>query len=176
MTPHPPAKPAVLLQVLGQGVLLLGEAGIGKSDLALGLVERGHALVADDRVEFEIDEQGRLCGRARPGFEGFLAVRDLGVINLLKLYGEAAVAAQRPIDLVLKLESRFDSDGLAPVRGEWSLLDCDVPAWSLAVEPQRNLPLLVETIVRLNRLAMQGYDATIDLQARLAPLLDEEKP
>ena len=163
-----PAKPGVLLEVLGQGLLLQGEAGIGKSELALGLVDRGHGLVADDRVEFFCDDQGRLCGRARPGCEGFLALRDLGVINLAKIQAKAAQTTQLPIALVIQLVARLESDRLSPVVEDWSVLDCHVPAWSLVALPGRNLPLLVETIVRLNQLALQGYDATIDLQSKLA--------
>lgn len=171
------AKPGVLLQVFGQGVLLQGEAGIGKSELALALLDRGHALVADDRVEFERDAQANLYGSGRLGFEGLMVVRGLGTLNVMKLFGESAFVARSKISLVVLLQSHVEaSDCLKPLISDYTLLDCSLPAWPLAVAQKRDLALLLESKVRLNQLAEQGYDAATDLESRLARLLHEEKP
>lgn len=168
------SRPGVMLEVLGQGVLLQGDSGIGKSDLALGLVDRGHRLIADDAVEFVVEKQ-RLLGRCRAGFEGFLEVHGLGVVSLARLYGAQAVLKQAVLDLVLLLESpAIDNyDRLQPVPRSWQMLGVAVPAWSIACAGPRNLVLIVETAVRLNQCRQQGYDAGIDLQSRLACLLKE---
>lgn len=166
------SRPGVMLEVLGQGVLLQGESGVGKSDLALGLVAHGHRLVADDMVEFERRDD-QLHGRARQGCEGFLEVSGLGVINLRELYGQQAVSASAPLMLVLALQGDMprDYDGLRPVAFDWRLLDVVVPAWRLPCANQRNMPLIVETAVRLNQARQQGYDACSDLQSSLNALI-----
>ncbi len=165
------AKPGVLLQVFGQGILLQGEAGIGKSALALALLDRGHALVADDRIEFERGALACLYGYGRSGFEGFMFVRGLGTLNAIELYGQSAFVARARIDLVVLLQSQEES-----VDYDWSLLGCSVPMWALAVDQVCDRALLLESKVRLNQLVQQGYDAEADLQSRLTPLLHEEKP
>lgn len=166
------SRPGVLLDVHGHGVLLQGDSGVGKSDLALGLVARGHRLVADDLVEFQCCG-GELHGRCRSGFEGILEISGLGLINLKQLYGEGAVCASVALTLVLTLEPGLsrDYDGLQPVAIDWCLLDVAVPAWRLPYSNQRDMPLLVETALRLNRARQQGYDACSDLQSRLSSLL-----
>ncbi len=163
-----------MLQVFGQGVLLQGDSGVGKTDLALELVDRGHRLIADDAVEF-VAENDRLLGRCRPGFEGFLEVHGLGVVSLIQLYGHQAVLEQAPLDLVLLLENSTDDsyDRLQPVQQPWLMLGVAVLAWSIICSRGRNLALIVETAVRLNQCRQQGYDASIDLRSRLASLLKE---
>jgi len=172
----PLAKPGVLLQLWGRGVLLLGDAGCGKSDLALGLLDRGHHFVSDDRVEFERRDDGRLIGHGRRGCEGFLAVREVGVVNVAEHYGEQACVAQTAIDLVVRLRSGSVAVDLDPNIGEWELLGCRVPVWSLTATAQRNLPLLVETRLRLNLQQQRGYDASADLQSKLARIINGESP
>jgi len=168
------SRPGVMLQVLGQGVLLQGDSGIGKSDLALDLVDRGHRLIADDAVEFVVDNDG-LRGRCRAGFEGFLEVHGLGLVSLTQLYGEQAVLEHSGLDLVLLLEhANVDNyDRLQPVQQSWQLLGVNVPAWSIVCSGRRNPALIVETAVRLNQCRLQGYDASLDLRSRLASLLKE---
>ncbi len=172
MSDSTPCRPGVMLEVHGQGVLLQGRSGIGKSDLALGLVARGHRLVADDMVEFR-RRDGRLLGRCRSGFEGFMEVSGLGLINLKRLYGEQAFCAGAALSMVLALEPELpaDYDGLRPVEFDWRLLDVCVPAWRLPCSSQRDMPLIVETALRLNQARQQGYDACSDLQSSLTSLL-----
>lgn len=163
-----------MLQVFGQGVLLQGDSGVGKSDLALELVDRGHRLIADDVVEFVADSD-HLHGRCRTGFEGLIEVHGLGVVSLIQLYGDQAVLEQASLELVLQLENTSvdNYDRLQPVQQPWSMLDVTVPAWSIPYSRQRNLALIVETAVRLNLCRQQGYDASIDLRSRLSYLLNE---
>ncbi len=169
------SRPGVMLQVFGQGVLLQGNSGIGKSDLALELVDKGHRLIADDAVEFVL-ENDCLLGRCRAGFDGFLEVHGLGVVSLARLYGEQAVLGQASLDLVLLLENTAadDYDRLQPVQQPWSMLGVVVPAWSIPCLGRHNLALIVETTVRLNLYQQQGYDAGNDLQSRLSCLLKED--
>jgi HPr kinase/phosphorylase len=166
----------VMVEVFGLGVLLRGRSGSGKSDLALGLVDRGHRLVADDLVEFTV-VNGELLGACRAGCAGFIEVRGLGVVNLARLYGEQAVQAQTPLGLVLSLETADDHQrhgGLNCQRRDWSLLGVGVTELVLPCGRGRDLPLLVETAVRLSRLWQQGYDAAAELEANLATLIREE--
>ncbi len=163
-----------MLDVLGQGILLQGESRIGKTDLALGLVDRGHQLVADDLVEI-FSQNESLHVRSQSGFEGFLEVAGLGIVNLAMLYGDQAVVSQVPLNLVLSLEKGISEhyDHLQPMAFEWHALGISVPAWRLPCSEQRNMPLIVEMAVRLNRARQQGYDASADFQSRLACLLTE---
>lgn len=164
-----------MVEVFGLGVLLRGCSGSGKSDLALGLVDRGHRLVADDQVEFTVVD-GQLLGACRAGCAGFIEVRGLGVINLARLYGDAAVQAQAPLVLALSLETADDRQygRLHCQRRDWSLLGVSVTELVLPCSRGRDLPLLVETAVRLSRLWQQGYDAAAELEANLVALMREE--
>src|SRR5512139_1659958 len=95
--------PGTLISVLDCGVLLQGDAGIGKSELALGLVDRGHRLVADDAVEFSVTPFGAVIGAAQPGFSGFIEVRGIGVLNLSRVYSASAIQTSARLDLILKM-------------------------------------------------------------------------
>ena len=163
-----------MLEVLGEGVLLQGRSGVGKSDLALALLDRGHKLVADDQVEF-VPVDGRLLGRARSGLEGFIEIRGLGIINLVELHGVQVISNHVHLSLVLQLElgDVATDDRLLPVELPWQLAGIQAPCWSLPYAQQRNLPLIVETAVRLNRARRQGYDALSHFQTKLATLMKE---
>jgi HPr kinase/phosphorylase len=171
-----------MVEVFGLGVLLRGGSGSGKSDLALGLVDRGHRLVADDLVEFGVSN-GQLLGSCRAGCCGFIEIRGLGVVNLARLYGEQALQPQAPLGLVLTLETVDDRQLHGRwncQRRDWSLLGVGVTElllpFDLNWDPNRgrDLPLLVETAVRLSRLWQQGYDGAAELEAILATLMGEE--
>lgn len=168
-----------MVEVFGLGVLLQGRSGSGKSDLALGLVDRGHRLVADDMVEFAASS-GRLTGSSRAGCAGFIEVRGLGVFNLKHLYGERAISSDVPLGLVLTLETADDAqlwrngERLHCQRREWPLLGVSVTELILPSSKVRDLPLLVESAVRLSRLWQQGYDGAAELEASLATLMSEE--
>lgn len=167
-----------LVEVFGMGVLLLGSSGSGKSDLALGLVDRGHSLVADDQVEL-VAAEGQLLGSCRPGCAGFIEVYGLGVVDLARLYGEQALCQQVCLGLVLSLETADDHqpklyDRLVCQQRDWRLLGVSVRELLLPCGQGRNLPLLVETAVRLNRLWQQGYNGAAEFEACQSALMREE--
>lgn len=136
----------VLLRVHGLGVLLTGPAGIGKSELALELLARGHALVADDVVELR-RSAGRLIGHSPPRLRGYLAVRELGVFEVCALYGVRALRRQQRLNLVVRLIRRRPLSAEALLHGRHSrqrILGVELQTLSLSVNAGHNLAILVE--------------------------------
>jgi len=172
LPPDAVARHATLLKVWGQGVLICGASGDGKSDLGLSLVDRGHQWVADDLVEFAIVD-GRLYGRCPQGFSGFVDIRGLGIINITELYGEQAVVDGCALDLVVTLGQ--GGERLDGVYGEWRLLGIGVPELLIPYSGRRNMPLLIETAVRANRLRLQGGDPAADFERAAAHRMRQEK-
>lgn len=160
----------VMLEVNGQGLLVTGPAGIGKSELGLALVCAGHRLIADDVVELR--RQGDdLIALRDPEFAGFLALRDLGVVNLIRLYGAAASTDRQRLDLVLELlraDAQTDAEigGLGGRRTRRRILDVEVPSVKLVAARGRHLAQLAEIAVRDQQARNRGYRADIDLEAK----------
>jgi HPr kinase/phosphorylase len=152
----------VLVDVYGMGVLLLGESGIGKSESALDLIQRGHRLVADDVVEIRRYPNGALVGRAAEMIRYHMELRGIGIINIKHLFGVSAVRASKSIELVIELErwdptKKYDRLGLD---GEtYEILDRARPLLRLPVASGRNIALLIEIAARNELLKTQGYDA-----------------
>jgi HPr kinase/phosphorylase len=152
----------VLVDVYGMGVLLLGESGIGKSESALDLIQRGHRLVADDVVEIRRYPNGALVGRAAEMIRYHMELRGIGIINIKHLFGVSAVRASKSIELVIELErwdpaKKYDRLGLD---GEtYAILDRPRPFLRLPVASGRNIALLIEIAARNELLKTQGYDA-----------------
>jgi HPr kinase/phosphorylase len=152
----------VLVDVYGMGVLLLGDSGIGKSECALDLIQRGHRLVADDVVEIRKYPNGALVGRAAEMIRYHMELRGIGIINIKHLFGVSAVRASKSIELVIELErwdptKKYDRLGLD---GEtYSILDRPRPFLRLPVASGRNIALLIEIAARNELLKSQGYDA-----------------
>ena len=152
----------VLVDVYGMGVLLLGDSGIGKSECALDLIQRGHRLVADDVVEIRKYPNGSLVGRAAEMIRYHMELRGIGIINIKHLFGVSAVRASKSIELVIELErwdptKKYDRLGLD---GEsYSILDRPRPFLRLPVASGRNIALLIEIAARNELLKSQGYDA-----------------
>jgi HPr kinase/phosphorylase len=152
----------VLVDVYGMGVLLLGESGIGKSECALDLIQRGHRLVADDVVEIRKYPNGSLVGRAAEMIRYHMELRGIGIINIKHLFGVSAVRASKSIEMVIELErwdptKRYDRLGLD---GEsYSILERPRPFLRLPVASGRNIALLIEIAARNELLKSQGYDA-----------------
>lgn len=161
--------PGTLVSVLGCGVLLQGADGIGKSELALGLVDRGHQLVADDGPEFSVTPSGVVMGAAPAGFSGFIEVRGMGVLNLARIYGVSATQVAVQLGLILKMEhiNCVEHDRILGRRGVEKIGGQEVPWRGLPVSAGRNLPLLVETLVRVQQLSAQGYDAGEEFLAKV---------
>lgn len=158
----------VLVSVDGLGVWLRGASGAGKSELGLELVSRGHRLVADDAIEFHLVD-GCPHGRCPPLLDGFIEIRGLGILNLRRLYGDAAIADGVALDLIIDLGSSREitaEERLHGRRAQASVLGVEVAQVSLAHRVGHNLAVLVETACRDHRLRRSGYDACGDLIER----------
>lgn len=161
----------VFMEVMGIGVLLSGESSIGKSELALELITRGHRLIADDAPEFTRIMPDTISGSCPDMLREFLEVRGLGVINIRAMFGDSAIKNAKYLRLIVRLEAMDDErlreiDRLQGARRTRKILGVEIPEISLPVAPGRNLAVLVETAVRNHILNMKGYDACADFISR----------
>ena len=155
----------VFLEVLGTGVLLTGESSVGKSELALELLSRGHRLIADDAPEFTRVGPEVITGRSPGVLRDFMEVRGLGVLNIREMYGDNALKTNKYLRLIIHMERLTDEqlaevDRLEGSRKMHSILGVDIPEILLPVAPGRNLAVLVEAAVRNHILRLSGYNAT----------------
>lgn len=163
----------VYMEILGIGVLLTGDSGIGKSELALELISRNHRLVADDAAEFRRVAPDVLRGSCPSLLRGYLEVRGLGVLHIRAMFGDSAIKQDKRLRLIIHLQ-RMSAQELAAVdrlrgsRQERVVLDVAVPQVTLPVAPGHNLAVLAESAVRNHLLLLKGHDAVqhfIDRQA-----------
>jgi HPr kinase/phosphorylase len=167
----------VLMDMLGLGVLIIGESGIGKSECALDLVVRGHRLVADDTVEIRRRGETTLIGTCPELTRHHMEIRGLGLINVRDLFGVAAIRNAKRVELVVQLE-RWDPDrdyerlGLDELRYE--ILGLKIPLIRMPVAPGRSLGVLVEVAARNQLLRTRGLNAARELTARLEQTLREK--
>lgn len=160
----------VLVDVSGIGVLLLGESGTGKSECALDLVTRGHALVADDVVEVWRDRSQTVVGRGPARIRHHMEIRGLGIINIRDLFGLAAVRERKRIDLVIRLEawhSEEEYERLGLTEPTYPLLGVEIPMLRIPVSAGRNVAILVEAAARNHLLKRMGVHAARAFAARL---------
>jgi HPr kinase/phosphorylase len=161
---------AVLMDVLGVGVLLLGKSGIGKSEAALDLIMRGHRLVADDLVEVRRTSGEVLVGWASELIKHHMEVRGLGIINIKDMFGVAAVRDEKKIELVLEL-TRWDAseshDRLGLDEMVYPILEVPVPLLRIPVSPGRNVSSLIEVAARNRLLQVRGHHSAREFQERL---------
>lgn len=160
----------VMLDVLEVGVLITGDSSIGKSELALELISRGHGLVADDVVELQQIAPDTIQSRCPPVLRDFLEVRGLGVLNIRSIFGETAVRPRKALRLIVQLEP-FEpglepKDRLATRAGTQDILGVEIPTVMLAVAPGRNLAVLVEAAVRNHILITRGINSTAEFIKR----------
>jgi len=161
----------VFMDVLGLGVLITGESGVGKSELALELISRGHGLVADDVVEISRIAAKTLEGRCPPMLKDFLEVRGLGVLNIRVIFGETAVRPKMNLKLVVHLEKPGQAGAAATDRLPLhelteDILGLPVREVVIPVAAGRNLAVLLEAAVRNYILQLRGYDSTQEFIAR----------
>ena len=168
----------VFLDVLEIGVLITGDSSIGKSELALELISRGHGLVADDVVELQQIGPETIQGRCPPILRDFLEVRGLGVLNIRSIFGETAVRPRKVLRLMVHLDMPVGGleprDRLATRSGTQDILGVEIPTVTLAVAPGRNLAVLVEAAVRNHILLTRGIDSTREFIARQEALMRAE--
>jgi len=168
----------VLMDVLGTGVLIIGDSGIGKSELALELVSRGHILVADDAPEFSRIAPETLEGRCQPLLQDFLEVRGLGILNVARMYGHAHTRRRKILKFIIELKAMQDehvNDSIergSDQHQERDILGVTIRQRTLPVAPGRNLAVLVEAAVRNQILHSTGYNATADLIHQQSRLLE----
>lgn len=157
----------VFMDVLGMGVLIMGDSGTGKSELALELVSRGHRLVADDAPEFCKVGPDTIVGICPLEMTPFLEVRGLGVLNVQALFGDRASKKEETLCLIIHIEQMTPNrvQTIDRLQGDYRVrrvLDVDIPEICLPVAPGRNLAVLLECAVRNHSLKMQGYNAADD--------------
>ena len=168
----------VLLDVLGLGVLITGESGVGKSELALELISRGHGLVADDVVELRRIAPETLEGNCPPMLRDFLEVRGLGVLNIRTIFGETAVRRRKNMKLIVYLQKLNGTDGNSTERLPIShlnenIMNVDIRKVVIPVAAGRNLAVLVEAAVRNYILQIRGIDSTQELINRQQKELEQ---
>lgn len=156
----------VLVEVYGEGVLILGDSGVGKSETALELINRGHRLIADDAVEIRRVSNRTLVGSAPDNIRHFIELRGVGVLNARRLFGMGAVKMTEKVDMVVQLEpwsndKVYDRLGLENEYTE--ILGIKVPVTVVPVRPGRNLSIIIEAAAMNNRQKKMGYNAAREL-------------
>jgi len=168
----------VLVEVYGEGILILGESGVGKSETAVELVKRGHRLVADDAVEIKKVSAISLVGSAPEIIRHFIEIRGIGIIDVKKIFGIGAVKDTEKIDLIIQLEAWEDGkqyDRLGLVDEHMNILDIEVPSLLVPVKPGRNLAIIMEIAAMNNRQKRMGYNAAEELNKRLMSEMEKSE-
>ncbi|MGN0522005.1 MAG: HPr(Ser) kinase/phosphatase [Eubacterium sp.] len=167
----------VLVEVYGEGVLITGESGAGKSEAAIELIKRGHRLIADDAVEIRKISDKTLMGNSPSNIRHFVELRGIGIIDARRIFGMGAVKPSEKIDMVIQLEP-WDStkayDRLGLDNEYANILDVKVPVMTVPITPGRNLAVIVETAAMNNRQKKMGYNAAKDLMLSLG--MDDVQP
>lgn len=169
----------VLVEVYGEGCLLIGDSGVGKSETAIELIKRGHRLVADDAVEIRRTAQTTLYGQSPENIRHFIELRGIGIINARKLFGMGAIKQQEKIDMVINLE-QWDSSKVYDRMGldneYMKILGVEVPTLTIPVKPGRNLAVIIEVAAMNNRQKKMGYNAAIELLKNLGMAVEDLPP
>ncbi len=160
----------VMLDIFGQGVLILGQSGVGKSETALELLQRGSRLVADDGVKIQRKRSDRLLAQAPELIKYFMEIRGVGIIDVKAMFGVGSVVDKKEIDMVVKLEN-WDPDKtyerLGMEREYYEILGVNVPLVTIPVRPGRNMASVLEVAARNERLKDMGYCAAQELNDRI---------
>ena len=169
----------VLVEVYGEGCLLTGDSGVGKSETAIELIKRGHRLVADDAVEIRRTAQTTLYGQSPENIRHFIELRGIGIINARKLFGMGAIKLQEKIDMVINLE-QWDSakvyDRMGIDNEYMKILGVEVPTLTIPVKPGRNLAVIIEVAAMNNRQKKMGYNAARELLKNLGMAVEDLPP
>lgn len=165
----------VLIEVYGEGILIVGESGVGKSETAIELVKRGHRLVADDAVEIRKTSNRTLVGQSPDNIRHFLELRGIGIINTRRLFGMGAVKISEKIDLIVELEP-WDSEKIYDRMGVdnqyTNIMGIKIPSLTIPIKPGRNLAVILEVAAMNNRQKKMGYNAASELLQKLGLDMD----
>ena len=169
----------VFMEVISIGVLLTGDSGVGKSELALELITRGHRLIADDAPIFTRIAPDIVQGSAPPMIQDFLEVRGLGILNIRQMYGNSAVKESKYlrqiIDLKFGKDLNVNKDRLISAQRTNSVLGLEIPVFTLPVAAGRNLAVLVEAAARNHILRIGGYYAEAEIAARQKRVMEHKQ-
>ncbi|MDO5733799.1 MAG: HPr(Ser) kinase/phosphatase [Eubacteriales bacterium] len=168
----------VLVEVYGEGILILGESGVGKSETALEIVKRGHRLIADDMVEVRRVSDTTLIGRAPKMIRHLIEIRGLGILDVKELYGVSSVKPEENIHFVINLENWDESkvyDRTGLLEESTDILGIDVPSITIPVRPGRNLAVIVEVAAINFRQKSMGYNAAEALDSRVRSKIERAK-
>lgn len=166
-----------LVEVYGEGILLIGESGVGKSETAIELIKRGHRLIADDAVEIQRVNPKTLMGSAPELIRYYVEMRGIGVIDVRQLFGMSAIKDSQTIDMIINLEQwregmLYDRLGLDDF---WTtILDVEVPTLTIPVKPGRNLAVIIEVAAMNNRHKKMGYNAAQEFTDRINAHFSEQ--
>ena len=168
----------VLVEIYGMGVMITGESGIGKSETALELIERGHRLVADDRVELYMMDESRIIGEAPEILRHLIEIRGVGVIDIMNMFGVGSVRDRTVVDIVINLK-HWDNEGNFDRLGNKvenrRFFNVDVPLLNIPVRVGRNLATIIEVAAMNVRAKELGYDATAQFESNLSRLIKKNK-
>ena len=165
----------VFVEVYGEGVLILGDSGVGKSETAVELIKRGHRLIADDAVEIRKTGAKTLVGAAPDNIRHFIEVRGIGIINARRIFGMGAVKLSEKIDMVIELEpwnSEKVYDRMGLENDHIDILGVQVPHTVIPIKPGRNLAIIIEVAAMNNRQKKMGYNAARELMHNLGMVED----
>lgn len=160
----------VLVEVYGEGILIMGESGVGKSETAIELVKRGHRLVADDAVEIKRVSERTLVGTSPDVIRHFVELRGIGIVDIKEIFGMGAVKNTESIDLIIHLEPWVEGkqyDRLGMVDEYTNIMGINIPSITIPVKLGRNLAVIVEVAAMNNRQKKMGYNAAVELNNRL---------
>lgn len=168
----------VLVEVYGEGILMLGDSGVGKSETAIELVKRGHRLIADDAVEIKRVSATTLVGSAPEIIRHYVELRGIGIVDVRRLFGMGAVKLTEKIDLVIELEQwvqgkMYDRFGLESEYTE--ILGINVPSITIPVRPGRNLAIIIEIAAMNSRQKKMGYNTAEEFNKRLMGQINGDK-
>ncbi len=159
-----------LVEVYGEGMLLLGDSGIGKSETAIELVKRGHRLIADDAVEIKRVSDKTLLGSAPEIIRHYIELRGIGIVDVKRLFGIGAVKDTERIDMVIQLENWVEGkmyDRMGMDEEHVTILGIDVPSITIPVRPGRNLAIILEIAAMNNRQKKMGYNTAEEFNKKL---------
>ncbi len=160
----------VLVEVYGEGVLIMGESGVGKSETAIELLKRGHRLVADDAVEIKRVSSKTLVGSSPDIIRHFVELRGIGIVDVKEIFGMGAVKDTESINMIIHLEPWVEGkqyDRLGMLDEYTNIMGINIPSLTIPVKPGRNLAIIIEVASMNNRQKRMGYNAAVELNNRL---------